>query len=64
MYHLSSECWNDDNHEDNRASWKKKYIGCIVTVEEAHLANNLRIYRCLELEGEYFSSNEIEIISK
>lgn len=63
MYHLYSECWDDENHEDNRAIWKKKYIGCVVTVEESHWAYNLKIYRCLELD-EYFSSNEIEIISE
>ncbi len=57
MLHLNEE----DDEEENRKSWKERYIGCIVTVERAHYAGDLTIYRCLEL-GDYWSSNEIELL--
>lgn len=64
MYHLYSELWDDPEvQEDNRSSWKKKFVGCLVTVESSHYFGDLTIYRCLEL-CEYFSSNEIEILSQ
>ncbi|MED1665646.1 hypothetical protein [Brevibacillus laterosporus] len=56
MHHLCREWGN----EENKISFKEKFIGCLVTVEAAHFANSVRIYRCLEL-GEYFSEFEIEI---
>lgn len=54
LYHLSG---------GNRHEWKSKYIGGIVTVEKAHYFGDLQIYRCLELD-EYFSGNEIELLSE
>jgi hypothetical protein len=62
MLHLYAECYsNSDAHEDNKASWKRKFINCIVTIEQAHYVDALPIYRCLEL-NEYFSGDELEII--
>ena len=61
MYHLYSGVWGEEGHEENKKSWKRKYIGCIVTVEKAHYADELPIYLCLELE-DYFSGNEIELL--
>ncbi|TGE29834.1 hypothetical protein [Hymenobacter metallicola] len=58
MNHLYSE----GELPENRQSWKKKFVGCLVTVEEAHLAYGKKVYRVLELE-EYFSANELEILS-
>jgi hypothetical protein len=52
MYHLE---------EDNRKDWKSKFIGCFVTLEKAHFADSVQVYRCLELNGEYFSEFEVEI---
>jgi hypothetical protein len=51
----------EDGCEENRKSWKEKYIGCFVTVEEAHKVGELTLYRCLEL-NEYFSSNELRLL--
>lgn len=59
MYHLYKE-W-DDNEEENRYSFKVKYIGCLVTVEKAHSYGDVKVYRCKEL-NEYFTSNEIELV--
>jgi len=50
-----------DTREDNKYSWKLKYIGCYITVEKAHLFGSIQVYYCLEL-NDYFSGNEIEII--
>jgi len=61
MYHLNAG-WTEDTDE-NRASYKKKYLGCHVTLQKAHLYNSLQIYRCIELD-EYFSENEVKIIKK
>ena len=61
MYHLYSGLWDDKEHEENRRGWKSKYAGCVVTVEQAHYADGLPVYICLEL-GEYFSGNEIELL--
>ena len=58
MYHLDGEF---DNNEINRFDFKRKYIGCIVTLEKAHFADGLQIYRCVELD-EYFSESEVVII--
>lgn len=60
MYHLYEEF--SGNNEENKKSWKEKYIGCYVTVEPAHKCGDLKIYRCLELNGEYFSENELQIL--
>ena len=57
MYHLCE----GDEEEENRYSFKRKYIGCIVSVETAHSYGELTVYYCHELD-EYFSSNEIKII--
>lgn len=57
MYHLF-EGWN--SNDENKKSTKRKYIGCYVTLEEAHYADGLRIFRCLEVD-EYFSENEVAI---
>lgn len=46
---------------ENRINWKRKYLGALVTVREAHSAGEHIIYYCLELD-EYFSDNEIEIL--
>jgi hypothetical protein len=62
MYHLS-EGNLFPNAEENEASWKRKYLGAIVTVNVAHSAGEHTIYRCLELD-EYFSDNEIEILEE
>jgi hypothetical protein len=56
MLHLS---YDDDV---NRKYEKGKYLGCYVTLEEAHLAHGLKVYRCLEL-NEYFSENEVELFN-
>jgi len=48
----------DNGTEKN---WKRKYLGALVTVREAHSAGEHIIYYCLELD-EYFSDNEIEIL--
>lgn len=47
--------------EENEYTKKKKYIGAIVTVREAHYAGKYKVYFCLEL-GEYFSNTELKII--
>lgn len=60
MYHLDAE-WSDDG-EENAKSLKSKFVGCIVTVEAAHMAGERKIYRCLELDGEYFSDTELELL--
>ena len=60
MYHLY-EGW-DENTEENNKSFKQKFIGCFITVREAHYADDLKIYQCLEL-NEYFSEDEIEILN-
>mgnify|MGYP006924683345 CR=1 FL=1 len=60
MYHLYGE---DNEREDNKISWKRKYVGCIVTVERAHYADGLEVFRCNEL-GEYFTENEIELMNE
>jgi hypothetical protein len=59
MCHLFKEF--ESYEEENRKSWKKAFIGCYVTVEEAHYYGGMRVYRCLELE-EYFSENELELL--
>jgi hypothetical protein len=59
MYHLYKEL--NDNEEENNYSFKQKYLGCYVTLERAHFADGLQIYRCNELE-EYFSEKEIELL--
>jgi hypothetical protein len=60
MYHLSEgELFPDA--EENEATWKRKYLGAIITVREAHWAGEHRIYRCIELD-EYFSDRELEIL--
>jgi len=60
MYHFDGE-WSDKG-EENKKSFKEKYIGCIVTLERAHFFGDIQVYRCLELNNEYFSDKEIEII--
>jgi len=61
MYHLN-EGWEFEGRiEENKKSWKQKFIGCFVTIEKAHIYGELIVYRCLEL-NEYFSSNEIKIL--
>ena len=60
MLHLHKD---EESIEENRYSWKEKFIGCYVTVEKTHFCDELQIYRCLEL-GDYWSSNEIEIIRR
>ena len=59
MYHLYKETSSCD--EENNSSWKNKFVGCYVTVEQAHWCDDLLVYRCLEL-NEYFSENEVEIL--
>lgn len=59
MLHLYSD--ESIGTEENRRSWKSKYVGCFVTVERAHRNGELMVYRCLEL-GDYWSSNEIELL--
>lgn len=60
MYHLSEgELFPDA--EENEATWKRKYLGAIITVREAHWAGKHRIYHCIELD-EYFSDKELEIL--
>jgi len=54
MHHLSEK-------EENNISYKRKYIGAIVTLKAAHWAGKHRIYYCMELK-EFFSDDEIEII--
>jgi hypothetical protein len=54
MYHLSEQ-------EENKVSYKRKYIGAIVTLKAAHWAGKHRIYYCMELK-EFFSDDEIEIL--
>lgn len=49
--------------EENAKSKKEKYLGCIVTVEEAHWNGDIRVYYCNEL-NEYFSDSEIQIIAE
>lgn len=58
MYHL----YADSSHLENRHDWKSKYIGCFVTVEAAHWCDDIKVYRCLELD-EYFTSGELEILN-
>jgi hypothetical protein len=60
MYHLYKELAK--SKEDNNVTRKAKFIGCDVTLEEAHWFGEIRVYRCLELNGEYFSQFEIELI--
>lgn len=62
MYHLSEGDLFPDA-EENEATWKRKYLGAVITVNEAHSAGEHRIYRCIELE-EYFSDSELEIIEE
>lgn len=52
-----------ETSENNKYSWKIKYIGCYVTIEKAHFYGNVEVYRCKEL-GDYWTSNEIEIIEE
>ncbi len=61
MYHLYDDP-DVSNYKDgeNRAGWKRNYIGAIVTVRVAHSAGKHIIYYCLELD-EYFSDDEIQI---
>jgi len=59
MYHLYKEL-NDNNNENNK-KWKRKFIGCYVTVEKTHWCGEKQIYRCLEL-GDYWSSDEIKLL--
>lgn len=58
MYHLYGDMREDS--EENAKSVKSKFIGCEITLERAHYADGLLIYRCLEL-GEYFSENEVQV---
>ena len=59
MYHLDEE-WSDKS-EENAHSFKERFLGCEVTLERAHSADGLQIYRCMEL-GEYFSEKEVEVL--
>ena len=61
MYHLDEHWQEEDKKDDNRAKWKQQFVGCLVTVENAHNCGDRTIYRCLELD-EYFSANELELI--
>lgn len=61
MYHLCQE-WSDES-EENARSWKQRYVGCCVTVEEAHRMGELIIYRCVEL-GNYWSGDEIALVKE
>lgn len=62
MYHLYDDPdLSDYKDGENRINWKRKYLGALVTVREAHSAGEHIIYYCLELD-EYFSDNEIEIL--
>lgn len=60
MYHLYAEL--SKINEENNKSIKSKYIGCTVTLETAHWSGDVRVYRCLELNGEYFSDSEVQIL--
>lgn len=59
MYHLAPEV---EGGEQNRSEWKSRFIGCEVTVEAAHYCGNHKVYRCLELGGEYFSDMELTLL--
>jgi hypothetical protein len=61
MLHLHKE-WAG-NEEENNATWKKKFIGSIVTLREGHWAGEHKIYYCIEL-NEYFSDDEVKILQK
>jgi hypothetical protein len=58
MYHLFRE---DENGDENRRSWKAQFIGCFVTVEEAHKLGDRKVYRCREL-NEFFSETELKLL--
>lgn len=60
MYHLD-EHWSD-NHETNAISRKSLFLDCIVTVVAAHMCGGTKVYRCIELDNEYFSENELELL--
>jgi len=59
MYHLCTEL--SALKEENNVSYKRKYVGSIVTLKAAHWAGKHRIYYCMELK-EFFSDDEIEIL--
>jgi hypothetical protein len=59
MYHLYKDF--SDLDEENNVSYKRKYIGAIVTLKAARWNGKHRVYYCMELH-EFFSDNEIEII--
>ena len=63
MLHLHPGTEGDADPQENRRSWKEQFIGCLVTVEEAHFYGDKTVYRVLELGGEYFSSDELKILS-
>lgn len=62
MYHLSEGEFFPDA-EENEVTWKRKYLGAILTFNRAHWAGEHRIYRCIELD-EFFSDNEVKIIEE
>lgn len=59
MYHLYEGYSN--NTEENNKSFKQKFINCFITVREAHYADDVKVYQCLELD-EYFSEDEIDLV--
>jgi hypothetical protein len=59
MMHLDGPAWADDS-EINEKTMKARYTGCRVTLESAHFADGIAVYRCLELR-EYFSELEVKI---
>jgi hypothetical protein len=46
---------------DSCAWHKSLFLGCRVTVEEAHRVGELKVYYCLEL-AEYFSEHEVNLL--
>lgn len=61
MLHLNPGTPQDADPQENRTDWKTRYVGCRVTVEEAHFYGDKKVFRCLELK-EYFSEDELEIL--
>lgn len=59
MYHLNS--FFAPNRLENHYDWKSRFIGCNVTVQEAHLWGDIKVYYVVELK-EYFSANELSLM--
>lgn len=62
MLHLTADL--SETGEENNKSIKSKFIGCTVTLEGAHYFGSFKVYRCLELNGEYFSDTEVQILEE